>query len=81
MRLFRIGDPSAVWIEAAVYASDLAAVRADMPASVAIEGRDDVLAGTVRLVRPAIDPQTRTVGVRVELEHAPTTCCRGSSPP
>ena len=70
MRLFRIGDPSAVWIEASVYASDLAAVRADMPATVEIEGRDDVLAGTVRLVRPAIDPQTRTVGVRVELENA-----------
>ena len=77
MRLFRIGDPSAVWIEAAVYASDLPAVRADMPASVSIEGRDDALAGTVRLVRPAIDPQTRTVGVRVELEHAPADLLPG----
>jgi Cu(I)/Ag(I) efflux system membrane fusion protein len=77
MRLFRIGDPSAVWIEAAVYASDLPAVRADMPATVEIEGRDDTLAGTVRLVRPAIDPQTRTVGVRVELEHAPADLLPG----
>ena len=77
VRLFRIGDPSAVWIEAAVYASDLPAVRADMPASVAIEGRDDVLSGTVRLVRPAVDPQTRTVGVRVELDRAPVDLLPG----
>jgi membrane fusion protein, copper/silver efflux system len=77
MRLFRIGDPSAVWIEAAVYASDLAAVRVDMPAAVEIEGREGALAGTVRVVRPAIDPQTRTVGVRVELEDPPVLLLPG----
>ena len=77
MRLFRIGDPSAVWIEAAVYASDLAAVRAEMPATVEIEGRDGALAGTVRVVRPAIDPQTRTVGVRVELDDPVTDLLPG----
>jgi Cu(I)/Ag(I) efflux system membrane fusion protein len=77
MRLFRIGDPSAVWIEAAVYASDLPAVRAEMPATVEIEGREGALAGRVRVVRPAIDPRTRTVGVRVELDDPATDLLPG----
>ncbi len=76
-RLFQIGDPAAVWIEAAVYASDVSAVRADMPASVEIEGRDEALPGTVRLVRAAVDPKTRTVGVRVELDDPGTELLPG----
>lgn len=68
--LFDIADLSAVWILADVYESDLATVELGMAAEVTLPyqpGR--TWRGTVAFVNPIVDPGTRTVKVRIEVEN------------
>ena len=66
MKLYRIADLSAVWIEGAVFEQDLAfvevgaAVRAELTA---YPGR--LFAGRVSFVWPTVEPESRTARVRV----------------
>jgi membrane fusion protein, copper/silver efflux system len=70
MRLFRIAALTKVWIEAQVYEADLANVHAGQTASVTLDyvpGR--TYDAKVAYVYPYLDPQTRTVQVRLELAN------------
>ena len=68
--LLKVTDLSSVWVIAQVYENDLAKLRQGSGASVtsdAYPGR--VFRGSVAYIDPNIDPQTRTVQVRVELDN------------
>ena len=68
--LFEVADLGHVWVLADVYEQDLAAVRVGSPASVratALPSRD--WKGVVSFVTPAVDPVTRTVKVRLEVDN------------
>lgn len=70
MKLYRIADLAVVWIEGAVYERDLALVRVGTPAMaevVAYPGR--TFPGRVSFVWPVVDPESRTVRVRVEFRN------------
>lgn len=68
--LFRIADTSNVWVVADVPEYDLASVQIDAQANVTVRslpGR--TFKGTVDLVYPAVETQTRTTKVRIELPN------------
>ena len=70
MRLFRIASLSKVWIEADVYEGDFPRLHVGQKATVAL----DYLPGrsydaTLAYIYPALDPQTRTGRVRLELRN------------
>jgi Cu(I)/Ag(I) efflux system membrane fusion protein len=68
--LFRIADLSTIWIEPAIFESDIALLRAGQRAEVtfdALPGRR--FAGRVTFLHPALDARTRTLRVRVELPN------------
>ncbi len=68
--LLRVADLSSVWVIAQVYERNMARVRVGSGASIsssAYPGR--VFRGRVSYVDPALDPQTRTSQVRMELAN------------
>ena len=68
--LFEVADLGRVWVLADVYEQDLAAVRVGTPAVVlatALAGRD--WKGAVSFITPAVDPATRTVKVRLDVDN------------
>jgi hypothetical protein len=68
--LYRIGDLSVVWVEAAVYETDLPLVRQGSSAVVSVDAYPgDSFTGRVTYVYPYIDPQTRTNKVRYAVSN------------
>jgi multidrug efflux pump subunit AcrA (membrane-fusion protein) len=68
--LFRIVDPSAVWIEADVYEADVALVRVGQKATATVEAwPGDTFPGRVSWTAPTVDETTRTIKVRIELPN------------
>ena len=64
--LFHIADLDTVWIEAAVYESDLAYVRRGMPADVRLDQiPGEELEGRVDFVYPYLDRKSRANNVRI----------------
>jgi Cu(I)/Ag(I) efflux system membrane fusion protein len=69
--LFTIADLSVVWIELSVYESDLALLAAGQPVQFTVEavpGR--TFSGVLSFVEPIVNPVTRTVTVRAEVQNA-----------
>jgi Cu(I)/Ag(I) efflux system membrane fusion protein len=69
--LFDIADLSRLWVLADVYESDLPAVRVGMTGEVTVPylpGR--TWRGPVAYVAPTVEPATRTVKVRLEVDNA-----------
>jgi membrane fusion protein, copper/silver efflux system len=69
--LFDIANLSHVWVLADVYESELPFVRVGAPATVTLTympGR--TWQGRVTFIAPTVDPMTRTVKVRIELDNA-----------
>ena len=69
--LFTIADLSVVWIELSAYESDLALLAPGQPVQFTVEavpGR--TFTGVVSFIEPVIDPATRTVAVRAEVQNA-----------
>jgi Cu(I)/Ag(I) efflux system membrane fusion protein len=66
--LYTLADLSTIWVEAAVFESDLPAVRTGTTAEVTLPG-GEVRAGRVAYVNPFVDAQSRTASVRVELPN------------
>jgi len=58
--LYRVADLSTVWVELQAYETDLPQIKAGQMVMIEPNG----LHGTVEFVDPAINPQTRTAGVR-----------------
>jgi len=66
MKLYRLADLSAVWVEGDVFEQDLALVRVGVAARVevtAYPGR--AFAGRVSFISPVVDPQSRAGRVRI----------------
>ncbi len=66
----RIADLSEVWIEAALYEDEVAAVTVGVPATVAVEAYPgERWQGSVSFISPFLDDGTRTARVRVALAN------------
>lgn len=68
--LYRIADLGTVWVEGEVFERDLPAVRTGQVVQVDVEalaGR--TRSGRITYISPTLDPETRTVRVRVELPN------------
>jgi Cu(I)/Ag(I) efflux system membrane fusion protein len=72
MRLFRIAGLDRVWVEAAVYESELPRVRVGQPAVVTLPSvPGEEIRGRVSLILPALNPETRTGRVRIAVANRP----------
>ncbi|WP_309662629.1 efflux RND transporter periplasmic adaptor subunit [Sphingomonas sp.] len=69
--LFRLAAGGAMEMRAQIPQQDIATLRVGMPASVTPIGLDRTFAGTVRLVSPVIDPQSRQGEVRIAVAYDP----------
>lgn len=68
MELFEISDLSSVWLQASVYEYDVGRVRIGQRVSVVVGAYSkEPIEGTVAFVYPAMDSNTRTSTVRVEV--------------
>jgi Cu(I)/Ag(I) efflux system membrane fusion protein len=68
--LFEIADLSHVWIMAQVYEDQVALVRVGQPVEATLDAYPgDVFKGKVAFKAPALDPTTRTLEVRYDLEN------------
>ncbi len=68
--LYQIADISGVWVLADVYERDIGSVRVGQAVEVGIDAYPGKLfAGKLSYVYPTVNPQTRTVPVRVELAN------------
>jgi Cu(I)/Ag(I) efflux system membrane fusion protein len=65
MMLYRVTDLSQVWVVAEVYEYELGRVDRKGVATIRIEGLAEPINATIDYVYPTIDPQTRTVKVRM----------------
>lgn len=71
MSLLRIADLTEVWVDAQIYESDLPLVKLGQPVLVTlpfVPGKR--FEGSVGYIHPRLDPQTRTVRVRVVLDNS-----------
>jgi Cu(I)/Ag(I) efflux system membrane fusion protein len=69
--LFRINGLAMVWVDAAVPERQAAALRAGMGAEARVSALPgEVFRGTVQAILPEVDPATRTIKARVELENS-----------
>ena len=69
--LFRLAAGGAMEMRAQIPQQDIAALRVGMPASVTPIGLDRSFPGSVRLVSPVIDPQSRQGEVRIAVSYDP----------
>ena len=70
MRLYRIAALDRVWVEAEVYESELPRVRLGQRAAVTLPSLPgESFEGRVSRVLPALDPETRTARVRIEIAN------------
>lgn len=67
--LYSLTDLSAVWVKAEVYEADLPQVRVGQPVEITAEGLPAKLRGRVDFIEPALNPQTRTVAVRIQVAN------------
>jgi multidrug efflux pump subunit AcrA (membrane-fusion protein) len=68
--LFTIADTSSVWVDLTVYLKDLHAVRAGDELTIQAEHSDQETHGTIAMVSPVVDRETRTAKARVVLDNA-----------
>lgn len=66
--LFRIAQGSQIEAQLKVPEADMAQVRLKQPVTLSVTGSDQEWQGTVRLIAPQIDANTRTASVRVAIE-------------
>lgn len=69
-RIFTIADLDAVWVQLDAYESDLQWLRYGQPVSFTTEAfPGETFQGLVSFIDPVLDPQTRTVKVRVNVDN------------
>lgn len=70
MTLYEIADLSTVWVLAEVYESDLSDVKEGQEAKIAVDAYPgETFRGKAAYIDPFLNPQTRTVRVRLELPN------------
>lgn len=67
---FVVSDMRTVWILANVYQGDLAFVKVGDTVAVTTDSYPDIFHGKISFVSPAVDPNTRTLQARIEVENA-----------
>ncbi|MFO0909520.1 MAG: efflux RND transporter periplasmic adaptor subunit [Isosphaeraceae bacterium] len=68
--MFEVADLSHVWVQAQVYEDQFALVAVGQSVEATVEAYPgEVFQGRVAFIDPALNPQTRTVGVRYDLEN------------
>lgn len=68
--LYRVADMSVVWVEGEIFEKDLAAVRVRQEVAADIQAfPGESWFGRISYIHPTLDPETRTVRVRVELPN------------
>jgi membrane fusion protein, copper/silver efflux system len=68
--LYRIADHSSVWVIADVAEADIAEIKVGMPVTVTLRAMaTEPVEGKVTFIYPELNPETRTVSVRVELPN------------
>jgi Cu(I)/Ag(I) efflux system membrane fusion protein len=68
--LFQVADLATVWVLAEVYEYELARVHVGSPARIQVEAyAGESFVGKVRFVYPTLNPETRTMRVRLELPN------------
>ena len=68
--IYRIADHSHVWVIADVAESDIASIKLGMPATVTLRALPtEPIEGKVTFIYPVLNPETRTVAVRIELPN------------
>lgn len=68
--LYQVTDLSAVWVVADVFEQDIGLVNAGAKVKVTINAYPDkAFSGTVSYVYPTLNPETRTIPVRIELSN------------
>lgn len=69
--LFEIADLSHVWVQAQVYEDQFSALKVGQAVEARVEAYPgEIFRGKVAFIAPALNPQTRTVDVRYDLENA-----------
>jgi len=66
---FTISDMSTVWVLVNVYQNDLAYVKAGDAVTVQTDSYPDIFHGKISFLSPALDPTTRTLQARLEVEN------------
>ena len=68
--MFEVADLSRVWIQAQVFENQLGLVREGQAAEATVDAfPGEVFPGVVAFIQPTVDPTTRTVEVRFDLEN------------
>jgi membrane fusion protein, copper/silver efflux system len=68
--LYRIADHSRLWLIADVAEADIAAIKVGMPVTVTLRAMPtQPVQGKVAFIYPVLNPETRTVSVRIELPN------------
>jgi Cu(I)/Ag(I) efflux system membrane fusion protein len=69
--MFEVADLSHVWIQAQIYENQIGLVRVGQAVEATVEAYPgEVFTGTVAFKDPALDPSSRTLRVRYDLENA-----------
>jgi len=77
---YTVVDDSAVWMQAEVFERDLSLVRIGRSVEITAEAfPGESFMGTVSFVAPQVDPATRTVKVRVDVENPRSRLKQGMS--
>ena len=70
MELFQIADLRQVWVHADIYESELGLVKVGQTADIILPFVDGkTVQGTISLIYPYVEPQTRTVKARIDLQN------------
>ncbi|MCB2184026.1 MAG: efflux RND transporter periplasmic adaptor subunit [Desulfobulbaceae bacterium] len=69
MELFQLSDISSVWVYADIYENELPWVKVGGKAQIHVPYRSEPIHGVVSTVYPYVDPKTRTVKARIDLEN------------
>jgi Cu(I)/Ag(I) efflux system membrane fusion protein len=68
--LFEVADLSKIWVTADIYEADVARVHVGQPARFELASYPgETHAGTVQFIYPVVDPQNRTLRVRLECRN------------
>jgi len=67
--LYTLTDLSSVWVKADVYEIDLQSVHVGQAVEITSDALSSALHGRVQFIEPALNPQTRTVAVRVQVPN------------
>jgi Cu(I)/Ag(I) efflux system membrane fusion protein len=69
--LFEVADLGRLWVQAQVFESQIGAIEVGQAVEATVEAYPgETFAGTVAFIDPALDPATRTVNVRYDLDNA-----------